>query len=39
MALRRAGASRDEIAEYMAKATSGDYRHLLTVTAQWVEVR
>jgi hypothetical protein len=39
LALKRAGASRDEVAQYMSEATSGDYRHLLVVTARWVEVR
>ena len=37
-ALRRAGVDAEQIAEYKAEATSGDYDHLLAVTMDWVEV-
>jgi len=38
-ALREAGASDDEIAEYMQESTSGDYDNLLATATRWVEVR
>jgi hypothetical protein len=37
-ALRSIGVPKEERAAYVAEATSGDYDHLLRVTAQWVEV-
>ena len=37
-ALRKAGASKDEINQYMEEAMSGDYNHLLSTTMDWVEV-
>ena len=37
-ALRKAGASKDEINQYMEEAMSGDYNHLLSTTMEWVEV-
>jgi hypothetical protein len=37
-ALRRAKATKDQIAEYRNAATSGDYDNLLRVSMQWVEV-
>ena len=37
-ALRKAGASKDEINQYMQEAMSGDYNHLLSTTMDWVEV-
>ena len=37
-ALKRAGVSSEEIAEYRAQAMSGDYDHLLRVTMEWVNV-
>lgn len=37
-ALRRAGYG-DEIDEFIAEATSGDYDHLLQTAMKWVEVR
>jgi hypothetical protein len=36
-ALRRAGVSQEEIDEYLAEATSGDYEHLLQITMGWVD--
>jgi len=35
-ALRRAGATVDEMNEYKADAMSSDYNHLLLVSMQWV---
>jgi hypothetical protein len=35
-ALRRAGASKEDIADYTREATSGNYDHLLQVTMLWV---
>jgi len=37
-ALRRAGVSKEEIAEFHAEATSGDYDHLLRTALSWVSV-
>jgi len=37
-ALKRAGLSDEERAEFMAEATSGDYDHLLATVMAWVEV-
>lgn len=37
-ALRKAGISSDEISKYREEAMSGDYEHLLWVTADWVSV-
>jgi len=37
-ALRKAGASRDDINEYLSEAMSGDYNNLLRTTMEWVEV-
>lgn len=38
-ALRKAGASQKEIAEYMRESTSGDYNHLLQTAMKWVDLR
>lgn len=35
--LRHLNASEDAIEDYFTEATSGDYDHLLEVTAQWIE--
>jgi hypothetical protein len=35
-ALRRAGVLQEEIDQYFAEATSGDYDHLLQTTMSWV---
>ena len=37
-ALRRGGASADEIVEFQKEAMAGDYDHLLQTVMQWVEV-
>ena len=37
-ALRKAGASKDEINQYLKDAMSGDYDNLLSTTMEWVEV-
>jgi hypothetical protein len=36
-ALRAAGLDQDEIDQYYAEATSGDYDHLLWTTTRWVD--
>jgi hypothetical protein len=35
-ALRQAGLAQEEIDDYFAEATSGDYDHLLQTTMRWV---
>lgn len=37
-ALRRADVPEEEIKEFLAEATTGDYNHLLVTVMQWVEV-
>jgi hypothetical protein len=37
-ALREAGVSSDEIAEFTAAATAGDYDDLLVTCTRWVDV-
>ena len=37
-ALRRGGATQEEVQQYLDEAMSGDYDHLLGVTMQWVNV-
>jgi len=37
-ALRRAGASKDDIKSFQNEATSGDYSHLLATCSAWVTV-
>ncbi|MEJ2658842.1 MAG: hypothetical protein P8012_16920 [Desulfobacterales bacterium] len=37
-ALKRAGADKQYIDEYLNEATSGDYNHLLTVSMKYVNV-
>lgn len=37
-ALKRAGVSEEECAEYFNDALSGDYTHVLTTTLKWVNV-
>lgn len=37
-ALRRAGASQDEIREYMEESMSGDYDKLLLTASKWVTI-
>jgi hypothetical protein len=36
-ALRAAGVPQEEVDEYFAEATSGDYDHLLQTTMRWVD--
>jgi hypothetical protein len=37
-ALRKAGATQDEIQEYMTESMSGDYDNLLRTAMKWVNV-
>jgi hypothetical protein len=37
-ALKEAGASQEELKQYYAESTSGDYDNLLRVAMDWVEV-
>ena len=37
-ALRKGGASDEDLSAYQAEALSGDYDHLLEVTQRWVTV-
>ena len=37
-ALKRAGATRDEMSQYVSDSMSGDYDNLLRVAMEWVEV-
>lgn len=37
-AMRRAGATKEEIDSYIKEATAGDYDHLLMTTMEYVEV-
>ena len=37
-ALKRAGADKEYIDEYLKEATSGDYNHLLTVSMKYVNI-
>ena len=37
-ALRRGGATAEQINEYKQEATSGDYDHAIQTTMRWVEV-
>jgi len=37
-ALKRAGADKEYIDEYLSEATSGDYDHLLVVSMEYVDV-
>ena len=38
LSLRRAGADKEYIDQYLKDATSGDYDHLLVVSMEYVEV-
>lgn len=38
-ALRAYGASADELVEFVDDAMSGDYNHVLSTCAEWVEVQ
>jgi len=37
-ALKRTGADKEYIDEYLKEATSGDYNHLLTVSMKYVHI-
>jgi len=37
-AMRRAGVPREELDQYFAEATAGDYNQLLATTMKWVNV-
>ncbi len=37
-ALRKAGASKDELNDFMTQAMSGDYDNVLCTAMEWVEV-
>lgn len=37
-AMRRHGLTKDEIDNFIAEATSGDYNHLLSVVMSWFDV-
>jgi hypothetical protein len=37
-ALKKAGASKEELSQYMSESMSGDYDNLLRVAMEWVEV-
>lgn len=37
-ALKKAGASKEEISQYLSESMSGDYDNLLRVSMDWVEV-
>ena len=38
-AIKKAGATPEQITEYMTDSMSGDYDNLLRVAGEWVEVR
>jgi hypothetical protein len=38
-AMRKAGATKEELDAFFAEATSGDYDHLLATCMRWVDVR
>jgi hypothetical protein len=38
-ALRKAGATPDEVKEFQAEATSGDYNNLLQTCCKWANIR
>ena len=37
-ALRKAGASKEDVEAYMSESMSGDYNHLLATACKWVNV-
>ena len=37
-ALKRSGYTKEEVDEYYAQATAGNYHHLLAVTSEWVNI-
>ena len=38
-ALKKAGATKEQVDEFYAEATSGDYDHLLQTCMKWVNVQ
>lgn len=38
-AMRKAGLTKEQIAEFIKEATSGDYDHLLATAMKWVDVQ
>jgi hypothetical protein len=38
-ALKKAGASKEELDRYFTDSTAGDYNNLLRVAMEWVEVK
>lgn len=38
-ALKKAGASKEELDQYLSESMSGDYDNLLRVAMEWVKVR
>ena len=38
-ALKKAGASKEELDRYFTESTAGDYDNLLRVAMEWVEVK
>lgn len=38
-ALKKAGASKEELDRYFTESTAGDYDNLLRVATEWVEVK
>jgi ribosomal protein S9 len=37
-ALKKAGATKEQVDAYMAESMSGDYNHLIATACDWVEV-
>lgn len=37
-ALRKAGATNEQVDQYLSESMSGDYNNLLSVATEWVEV-
>lgn len=35
-ALKKAGATQEQLSEYFSESTSGDYNHLISVQSKWV---
>lgn len=38
-AIRSAGATQEEVEQYLADSTSGDYNNLLRVAMEWVDIQ
>jgi len=37
-AMKKAGASEDELVQYVQEATTGDYNHLLQVSMEYIDI-